>query len=97
MRHVRFLDEASEELEAIATYYDNHHPGLAAAFVAEARKTRKRIAELPYAARAIRKNIRRRAIHKFPYYIIHRVSDDEVLIIGIAHKRRRPGFWRGRI
>jgi plasmid stabilization system protein ParE len=44
MRHVRFLDEASEELEAIATYYDNHHPGLAAAFVAEARKTRKRIA-----------------------------------------------------
>ena len=50
MRHVRFLDEASEELEATATYYDNQHPGLGAAFVAEARKTRERIAELPFAA-----------------------------------------------
>lgn len=97
MRHVRFLDEASEELEATAAYYDNQHPGLGAAFVAEARKTRKRIAELPYAARAVRKGIRRRAIHKFPYYVIYRVSDDDVLVIAIAHKRRRPGFWRERV
>ena len=97
MRQIRFLDEASEELEATATYYNYQQPGLGAAFLTEARKTRERIAELPNAARSIRKNIRRRAVHKFPYYILYRVSDDDVLIIAIAHKRRRPGFWRGRI
>lgn len=54
MRHVRFLDEASEELEATATYYDAQQPGLGTAFLAEARKIRERIAELPNAASAIR-------------------------------------------
>ncbi len=72
-----FLSLVPPAAAATASYYDFQHPGLGAAFLAEVRKTRIRIAELPNAARTIRNNIRRTAIHKFPYYIIYRVSDDK--------------------
>jgi toxin ParE1/3/4 len=94
---VRFLPKASEELEAAASYYDKRHPGLGRRFIAEARKAHDRIAAMPKAAPEIRPGIRRRSIHRFPYQIIYRVSDDQALIIAVAHKRRRPGFWLGRV
>lgn len=94
---VNFLPKASEELEAAASYYDNHQPGLGRQLIAEARKARQRISALPSAAPEVRPGIRRRSIRRFPYQIIYRVSDDHVLIIAVAHKRRRPGFWTDRV
>ena len=97
MKTVQFLAKASEELEAAASYYDLHQPGLGRQFIAETRKTRDRIVALPNAAPEIRERIRHRSIHRFPYHIIYRVADGQILIIAVAHRRRRPGFWLGRI
>jgi plasmid stabilization system protein ParE len=97
MRVVQFLAAASEELEAAASYYENHQSGLGHQLIAEARKTRDRIVALPNAAPEIRSGIRRRTIHRFPYHIIYRVTDDQILVIAVAHKRRRPDYWLGRM
>lgn len=94
---VSFLTEASEELEAASSYYDKHQPGLGRQLIAEARKARDRISALPNAAPEVRPGIRCRSIHKFPYQIIYRVSEDQILIVAVAHKRRRPDFWADRV
>ncbi len=62
MKAVQFLAKASEELEAAASYYDQHQPGLGRQFISEARKTRDRIIALPNAAPEIREGVRRRSI-----------------------------------
>ncbi len=49
MRAVRFNADASEELEAVVTYYEGRRPGLGALFLAEAKKARDQIIEQPYA------------------------------------------------
>ena len=97
MRAVRFHPEASEELEAVATYYEGKRPGLGALFLAEAKKSRNRIVELPAAAREVRDSIRRRSIHLFPYFLYYAAEEFEIIVIAVAHKRRRPDYWKNRL
>jgi plasmid stabilization system protein ParE len=33
---------------------------------------------------------------RYPYQIIYREKHDEVLVIAVAHSRRKPRYWAGR-
>ena len=92
----RILPEASEELEASIQYYESQQAGLGVAFLSEFKRTRERIEELPNAGLTVRGDIRRRPIHRFPYAVLYRATDIEIVIVAVAHRRRRPDFWRGR-
>jgi len=35
-------------------------------------------------------------VKKFPFRIVYRVVDNRVLVVAIAHAKRRPGYWRER-
>ena len=97
MKLVRFHPSAFAELEAAASSYEGQRLGLGALFLAEARKSQERIAELPSAARKVRGSIRRRRIQKFPYVIYYSVEADEIVAIAVAHRRRRPEYWANRL
>jgi hypothetical protein len=45
---------------------------------------------------AVARHARRILLDRFPYSVIYRASADEILIIAVAHLRRRPGYWRHR-
>ena len=97
MNPVRFHPKAFEELDAAASYYEKKRPGLGARFLAEARRANERIFEFPTAAREVRNSIRRRSIHQFPYSLYYLAENGEILVIAVAHKRRRPGYWEKRL
>ena len=96
MTSVRLLPEAKEELRAAAQYYEQLQPGLGLALLQEVRRAKLRIAERPKAARIERGEIRVRSILRFPYRIYYRIDSEEIIVIAIGHRRRRPGFWRMR-
>ena len=35
-------------------------------------------------------------LKKFPFRIVYRSIGDRVLVVAIAHAKRRPGYWRDR-
>jgi toxin ParE1/3/4 len=35
-------------------------------------------------------------LQRFPYEIVYKIYPDVVLIIAVAHNKRRPGYWRHR-
>ena len=35
-------------------------------------------------------------LRKFPYYLVVDISDAEVVVIALSHKRRRRGYWKRR-
>ena len=35
-------------------------------------------------------------IKKFPFRIVYRLVNEGVLIVAVAHAKRRPGYWRDR-
>jgi len=35
-------------------------------------------------------------VKKFPFRIVYRLIEDRVLVVAIAHAKRRPGYWKTR-
>jgi plasmid stabilization system protein ParE len=52
------------------------------------------IPELPLAwpAWPMRNDIRVRTLQRYPYSIIYHLGD-EIVILAVAHQKRRPGYW----
>lgn len=43
-----------------------------------------------------RRDIRRITLQQFPFVVFYRASPDLVLVIAVAHAKRRPGYWARR-
>jgi toxin ParE1/3/4 len=96
MTRMRLLPEAEEELRAAARFYEAEQEGLGRALMHEVRRAFRFIRDYPEAARVERGEVRVRQIGRFPYRIYYRARPEEILVIAIGHRRRRPGFWRTR-
>jgi len=40
---------------------------------------------------------RRRVLRRFPYSIVFLLEPAEIVIVAVAHHKRRPGYWIGRV
>ncbi|WP_407936397.1 hypothetical protein [Limnochorda pilosa] len=39
---------------------------------------------------------RRVLVRGFPYQVVYHLRPDEIVIVAVAHLKRRPGYWRNR-
>jgi plasmid stabilization system protein ParE len=92
-----FLPEAEEEFREAARYYETEAPGIGVTFVAEVRRAVRAIIKNPHAAAPVGSGIRRHVLKHFPYNILYAVEEDLLVIIAVAHQKRRPRYWGGRI
>jgi toxin ParE1/3/4 len=92
------IHEAAEnELNDAADFYDLESPGLGETFINEIHRAIDLIARFPEASPLIRGRIKRKVLIKFPYTIIYSVRAKEIRILAVAHQKRRPVYWRGRL
>ncbi len=101
MRRVRILEEAANEAIEAAAWYDRERPGLGVEFElaidAALDLLEEDMAPLVLAAGVSGElGAKRLLLRRFPYSIVVRESDDEILVIAVAHQHRRPGYWRYR-
>lgn len=96
-RELEYLVEALEEAEAAARWYAERSAAAAAAFSDEIDEAESAIARLPDAWPRFDHNTRRYLLRRFPFSVIYRVESRRVLILAVAHGRRRPGYWRSRL
>jgi len=92
-----FLPEAEEEFREAVWYYEIEAPGVGLRFIAEVRKGVTFITENPYAAGDIGSGIRRKVLNHFPYSLLYAVEAELIVIVAVAHQKRRPTYWRGRV
>jgi len=100
-RRVRFQPEASSELREAARWYEARRPGFGLAFVAGVDDAIKMVVNWPNSgapvAGAVDGLILRRArVRGFPYHVGYLHTGDEILVLAIAHDRRRPGYCTSR-
>jgi mRNA-degrading endonuclease RelE of RelBE toxin-antitoxin system len=41
--------------------------------------------------------VRKARLRTFKYNVIYVIDDTEVVIVAVAHYRRRPGYWHSRL
>ncbi len=44
-----------------------------------------------------RRRVRKWALRRYPFCLFYVVVDAGVVILAVAHVRRRPGYWRSRL
>jgi plasmid stabilization system protein ParE len=92
-----FLPAAQEELDAAAVYLDARATGLGAEFVDDVERTAALASTFPNIGQPLDERHRKMTLQRFSYYLAYRVDDASLLVVvAVAHKRRRPGYWRSR-
>ena len=94
---VRYLSEAVGEWIAAGRYYEAQRHGLGRRFDREFEAAIQKILEAPNRWPLERAKVRRYRMTKFPYKIMYRLNDSEVVVVAVAHASRRPGYWADRL
>ena len=93
---VSFHPAALAEVEAAQGWYEERSILAASGFLQELMRAIQRAADAPRRYRLSVAGTRRVQFDRYPYALVYRAGADEVLVIAIAHAKRRPDYWRDR-
>jgi len=94
---VRLLEVARGELDEAIAHYNKERPGLGEAFLVEILATVERIRRFPDGWHPMAPGLRRCLMRRFPYGLIYGREGPDIVIVAVAHTRRRPEYWRDRL
>lgn len=96
--NVSFLPAASKELKSAISHHEASRPGYGSVFASEFQHAVERMKADPDSFTKVEGEYRSISLRKFPYSVVfRRVSEVDVIIVAVAHAKRRPGYWRQRL
>lgn len=93
---VRLHPHARAELRAARTWYYERSSLSAIAFAQTVDKAISRIREAPNTFPLADYGTRKFTLQRFPFHIFYRTAQTEIVIVAVAHQKRRPGYWSSR-
>lgn len=88
---------ATLELEEAAAWYERRVEGLGARFFEAVQQTKQAIRQNPEFGAPHRHGTRKRRVVGFPNLVVYRDEPGRILIVALAHGKRTPGYWEGRL
>ena len=80
-----------------ALWYDQRVPGLGERLLRAIEAAQFKIQKNPKLGAPHRRDTRKWRVPKFPYRIVYREEHDRILVISIAHDKRRENYWDYRL
>jgi plasmid stabilization system protein ParE len=96
MTELRFLPSATEDYEDACTWYEARSMRAAERFEEAVERALDDIIQAPERWPFCDRRHRQHLLTKYPYSIVYRLVDDSVVVVAVAHARRRFGYWKGR-
>ncbi len=97
MSQARFLRLAEDEVEEAMAYFDRQLAGLGDRFQREVEHTVALIVQHPDIGSPLTKAVRKFRVRKFKYNVVYVIDDDIVVVVAVAHCKKRPRYWRKRL
>ncbi len=94
---IRLLPEAKDEFDAAADRYEQQQTGLGIDFVARVREVFQRIAANPCMHGIVYQEVRKAVVKRFPYIVLYREDQGEIIVISVFHTSRDPSDWKSRV
>lgn len=97
-RALRSIRQASDEFTEAVRWYEERRAGLGGEFFDSVVGMMEVIAATPEIGTAVGTDTRTRRIlvPRFPYQIVYHLDPSEVVVVAIAHLKRRPQYWKTR-
>lgn len=96
MKQIRFHSAANTELLEAIQHYKEVSPGLAAMFAERINTALQLIHDNPEACQKVDLDLRQFPLGKFPYSLFYAVEHSIILVVAVAHHKRKPGYWKNR-
>ncbi|MEP6913329.1 MAG: type II toxin-antitoxin system RelE/ParE family toxin [bacterium] len=93
---VKFHPAARAELREARRWYYERSPLSATAFAHVVDDAVAGIGKSPTQYPLAEHRTRKLVLQRFPFNIFY-LSDSEVVIVAVAHQKRRPGYWSSRL
>ncbi|MCA8926302.1 MAG: type II toxin-antitoxin system RelE/ParE family toxin [Planctomycetes bacterium] len=101
MKPYRLATGVEGEIRSAARWYEDRREGLGEALVLAVRETVLALREAPESHSPLGEagsfRFRQAKVRRFPYRVVFLETDTELLIVAVAHERRRPGYWQSRL
>lgn len=96
---IQLHPEAIAEIASAQEFYDNRLPGLGSDLEDAIDSALSMIAAMPEAwtAWSDLPEVRVFQLDRFPFSLPYIYENDRVVLLALAHSKRRPGYWRGRV
>ena len=94
---IEFKHEARVEIKEIILWYEGQNEGLGHQFETALEQLFIRMRRLPEIGEQIRPQVRRRQVSAFPYFVLYRIFQDRLLVLGVFHQHRDPKSLKDRI
>lgn len=91
-----FHPAAMAEARAAREWYEQRSPATARAFLGELDRGVALLVEAPGACPPYLHGTRHYVMRRFPFQLVYREGRGTVLVVAVAHVRRRPGYWKAR-
>jgi plasmid stabilization system protein ParE len=85
------------DLNDTLAYYYQHGPHVAMRFADAVRAGEQDIMGFPEMAYSPSGKLRMLRIMRFPYSLVYLPIKSDILIIAVAHHKRRPDYWKHRL
>ena len=93
---VEFHPAARAESEDAQTWYEERSLIAAASFLRELSDAIRRAVDSPDRCPKSVAGTRRIMLDRFPFNVFYRIQSDILLVVAVAHQKRRPGYWKTR-
>lgn len=93
MSGLAFDPDARAEFLAAVEYYEECQVGLGRRFRMDVETELDGIKAMPFRYRVFHAPFRRCLVPKFPYAILFVVEPGFILVVAVAHVKRKPGYW----
>ena len=91
---IEFHPEAIAEAREAYRWYAERSTQAAAAFLAELDHAQAQVAASPERWPLYAHGCRRVRFRRFPYLLIYHAAPARLLVLAVAHAKRRPGYWK---
>ena len=102
MPALRILEAAAAEAAGAAAWYESQRAGLGADFRADFKAGLDTLQEglvpgSPWPGRLGERGVQRILLKRFPFSLVFVDTGTGKVVLAVAHHRRRPAYWRGRL
>ncbi len=93
-----FLEGAIDDLVETQVYLDTHRPGSSDAFQNDVDAIIDLLMVFPELGRLVHPSgVRQSSLKRFPYSVVYALEGAVILIVAIAHHKRKPDYWLSRL
>ena len=94
---VKLHPDARAELRAARNWYFERSPLSAFAFAQTVQNAISRIKDTPNTFPVSDHGTHTFILQRFPFKISYLIRETEIIIVAVAHQKRRPGYWSNRV